>query len=120
MTVRLPARIPLLLALVLSAGCGRPIPKNDPSVTDPEKIFEVQCARCHARAGEPGGPNYGGSTGPPLAKIGSATGMSAEFLAEYIKNPKSKKTVSGVMPAFGDVLTDEQIQAVAEWLSKKK
>jgi len=58
--------------------------------------------------------------GPPLAKIGSASGMTAEYIAEYVRNPKAKKNVSGVMPAFGDVLTDEQIKAVAEWLSKKK
>ncbi|HUR53473.1 MAG TPA: c-type cytochrome [Gemmataceae bacterium] len=115
------ARPSLAAVLILvAAGCGRPVPKNDPSVTDPEQLFQIQCARCHARTGEPGGPQYGGSMGPPLAKIGSASGMSAEYIAEYIRDPKKKKSVSGVMPAFGGVLTDEQIRAVAEWLSKKK
>lgn len=113
-------RFPLLVLLFATAGCGRPVPKNDPAVTDPEQIFQTQCARCHARAGQPGGPQYGGSMGPPLSKIGAATGMSAAFLAEYIRDPKSKKSVSGVMPAFGGVLTDEQINALAEWLSQKK
>ena len=114
-------RLSLFAVLILSAvGCGRPIPKNDPSVTDPEQIFQIQCARCHARSGEPGGPPYGGSMGPPLAKIGSATGMTAEYIAEYIRDPKSKKSVSGVMPAFGEVLTDEQIQSLAAWLATKK
>jgi cytochrome c553 len=115
------ARPFLTAVLILAvAGCGRPVPKNDPSVTDPEQLFQIQCARCHARTGEPGGPEYGGSMGPPLAKIGAASGMSAEYIAEYIRDPKKKKSVSGVMPAFGEVLTDEQIRSIAAWLAAKK
>lgn len=108
------------LVFLLAAGCSPSVPKVDPGVTDPEELFQIQCARCHARAGEPGGPNYGGSTGPPLAKIGSATGMTAEYLAEYIRDPSTKRQVSGVMPAFGGKLTDEQIKALAAWLANKK
>ena len=113
-------RLPLFVVLILAAGCGPSGPKVDPNMTDPEALFEAQCARCHARAGQTGGPKYGGSIGPPLAKIGSATGMSAEYLAEYIRDPKTKRQVSGVMPAFGDKLTAEQIQALATWLAAKK
>ena len=114
-------RFPLFAILVLTAaGCGRPVPKTDPSVTDPDELYQTHCARCHARRGEPGGPEYGGSIGPPLGKIGSATGMTAEYLAEYIADSKQKRKVSGMMPAFGGKLTDEQIKALAGWLAAKK
>jgi mono/diheme cytochrome c family protein len=97
------------------AGCG----KGDPSEGGPKATFDRHCASCHARAGEPGGPSRGGSKGPDLSKVGAAPGHTAEWLADYIRDPKSKRAESK-MPAFGSKLTDAQIKELAEWLAAQK
>jgi mono/diheme cytochrome c family protein len=87
---------------------------------DPEALYQYHCAKCHARAGEPGGPTMGGSKGPDLTHIGSATGMNVEWFTDYIRNPKSRRPDARLMPAFGDKMTDEQIRSLAAWLAAKK
>jgi len=108
----------LLAGLVgIVAGCSKPA---GPTTTNPEELYLHYCAECHARAGEPGGPNLGGSKGPDLSHIGSATGMTVDWFTEYISNPQSKRPMVRIMPAFGDKMTPEQIRAIAEWLAAKK
>jgi mono/diheme cytochrome c family protein len=109
---------PVLLAgmVFVLAGCG----PEKPVAAGPEGLYEVHCARCHARAGEPGGPRLGGSKGPDLTHIGSAKGMTKEWLADYIRDPNSKRPDQRTMPAFGDKMSDEQIRSLAEWLAAKK
>jgi len=111
--------VPLLLsvsALVLS-GCSEPV---GPAGTDPEPLYQFHCAKCHARAGEPNGPNLGGSKGPDLSHIGSASGMTVDWLTEYITEPQSKRPKVRVMPAFGGKMSQEQIRSLSEWLAAKK
>jgi mono/diheme cytochrome c family protein len=96
-------------------GCG---PKPDPNETSPQALYEQHCAKCHARAGQPGGPGIGGSRGPDLSKIGRE--RDAKWLADYIRNPKSVKPEARLMPAFEGVLTDAQIQALADQLAAQK
>ena len=106
-----------VLFLILVVGCGKP---DAPATTDPKVLFDFHCARCHAQAGEPGGPGVGGSKGPNLTHVGSGTGMTAEWIAAYVRDPKSKRPDAKLMPAFGETLTDEQIRSLAEWLAAKK
>jgi mono/diheme cytochrome c family protein len=80
----------------------------------------MHCAKCHARAGEPGGPDIGGSRGPDLSKIGGNRDRNAEWFAMWIRDPKSVKPDAKLMPAFKDKLTEEQIRELAEWLAAKK
>ncbi len=105
----------LFVCFCALSGCGT---KPDPAETSPQVLYDQHCAKCHARAGEPGGPGIGGSRGPNLTKIG--TERDAEWLTAYIRDPKSKKPDPKLMPAFGGTLTDEQIRALAEWLAAKK
>src|SRR5687767_14720572 len=105
---------PLLFATACAlAGCGQRTAKQDPSVTDPQVLYDTQCARCHARAGEPGGPRTGGSKGPDLRHVKSQPEMTVDWLADYIREPKSRRPDAKLMPAFGDTLTDEQIRSLA-------
>jgi mono/diheme cytochrome c family protein len=97
-------------------GCG----PSKPTTTDPQVLYDFHCARCHARAGEPGGPSLGGSVGPDLSHVGSGRGMTAEWIAAYIRNPKSMRPDARVMPAFEGEMTEEQIRSLAESLAKKK
>lgn len=108
----------VLVACVLSVfGCG----KGDPGEGGPKVTYDKHCAGCHARAGEPGGPNPGyGSRGPDLSKVGANPTHTAEWLADYIRDPKSKRPDAKLMPAFGGKLTEAQIKELAEWLAAKK
>lgn len=114
---RLSVAASLCLSVVALTGCGEP---PGPAGTDPEALYQHHCAKCHARAGQPGGPTLGGSKGPDLSHIGSATGMTADWIAAYVANPKSMRPDARLMPAFGDKMTPEQIRALAEWLAAKK
>ncbi|MBY0456519.1 MAG: cytochrome c [Gemmataceae bacterium] len=100
------------------AGCSNDQPKPSPGERAPEVLFEQHCAKCHARAGQPGGPRIGGSRGPDLAKIGNH--FDADYLTAYIREPKSVRPDAKLMPAFGGVLTDEQIRILAEYLAARK
>jgi mono/diheme cytochrome c family protein len=109
--------LPLAVAglLGLLAGCDSRKPPPGPA-----GLFEVHCARCHAQAGEPGGPGIGGSTGPDLSKITARPGRTAEYLANFIRDPKSVDPDAKIMPAFADTLTEDEIKSLAEWLAAKK
>lgn len=97
-------------------GCG----KSAPVAAGPQGTYDQHCAQCHAQAGQPGGPGVGGSRGPNLAKIGAEPGRTAEYLAAYIRDPRSAKSGTKLMPAFGDKLSDAQIKELAEWLAARK
>lgn len=100
-------------------GCGGP--KTDPGETSPAVLYDQHCAKCHARAGQPGGPNLGGSRGPDISKIGKE--RDAAWLADYIRNPLSVKPGAQgarLMPAFEGTLTDAQIRSLADHLAAQK
>jgi mono/diheme cytochrome c family protein len=109
-------RFALTFALVALAGCG----DSQPPAPGPQGTYDRHCAECHAQAGEPGGPGVGGSRGPNLSKIAERPGRTAEWLAEYIRDPKTAKPGAKLMPAFGDKLSAAQIKELAEWLAAKK
>jgi mono/diheme cytochrome c family protein len=83
----------------IPAVCGA---GGDVETTDGEAIFNQSCASCHtfAAAGSSGtiGPNLDDSQ------------VSLEQAIEQIRNG------GGQMPAFGDQFTDEQIEAVAQYI----
>jgi len=97
-------------------GCGH----SKSTTTSPDALYLENCARCHARAGEPGGPSMGGSRGPDLSHIGSAKGMTVEWLSDYIRDPRSVRPDAKMMPAFKDDLSEEQIRSLAESLAARK
>jgi mono/diheme cytochrome c family protein len=97
------------------AGCG----KGDPAESGPKVTFNLHCARCHAQAGEPGGPDRGSSKGPNLNKIGAEPNRTADWLADYIRDPKSKRA-DAKMPGFAGKITDAQVKELADWLAAKK
>ncbi|MNZ86013.1 Cytochrome c-551 precursor [compost metagenome] len=93
------------LLLVLT-GCGEG--KNE--LNGPTKtmaVYKANCVSCH-------GSELQGRVGPNtnLQKVGAR--MSAADITEQIEQGE------GSMPAFKDRLTEEEIGALAEWLSGKK
>lgn len=100
-------------------GCGGS--KVDaPAIKDPKQLFQMHCSKCHAQAGEPGGPGLGSSKGPNLTHIGSEPGHTAEWFAKFIRDPKSVRADAKLMPKFEGVLKDEEIETLAQYLATKK
>lgn len=116
MTRRLTSITILAILPFAFLGCG----PSKPASSEPQALYDFHCARCHARAGEPGGPSLGGSVGPDLSHVGSNRGMTADWLAAYIRNPKSMRPDAKVMPAFEEKMTEAEIRTMAEWLANKK
>lgn len=104
------------IVFVALVGCGK---SNTHPPGSPQALFDQHCARCHAQAGEPGGPRIGSSKGPNLAHIGSEPGHTATWLADYIRDPTSKRR-DAKMPGFADTLKEEEIRALAEYLAGMK
>lgn len=107
--------VALVYLVCASWGCGS---KEQPA-SGPKGLFDQHCARCHAQAGEPGGPGVGSSKGPSLAHIGSEPNRTADWLADYIRDPQRKRP-DAKMPKFEGKLTDEEIRSLAEYLAAMK
>jgi mono/diheme cytochrome c family protein len=105
----------LFLCAILT-GCGG---GGEPAASGPKGLFDTHCAKCHAQAGQPGGPGIGSSKGPNLAKIGAEPGRTADSIADYIRDPKSKNPKT-MMPKFAGTLKDEDIRSLAEYLAAMK
>jgi cytochrome c oxidase subunit 2 len=65
-----------------------------------EDVYNSNCARCH-------GPDGEGGTGPELGGGAVAENMSLEEQIDVITNGR------GGMPAWGDELSESEIEAVA-------
>lgn len=78
------------------------IEADDPAFS----IVESQCIGCHAS-------DLNGASGPALLGIGNR--LSSEEIAEIITHGKN----NGSMPAFEGTLSTDEINQLAEWLSKQ-
>jgi len=82
-------------------------------------VFEARCASCHGAAGE-GGSGYALADGEVLATFPTAaaqimwvaTGSDGVGLGNPYGDPARGRIVDGGMPAWGDVLTTEEIIGV--------
>jgi mono/diheme cytochrome c family protein len=105
----------LVVLFCALSGCG----KSEPAATGPKGLYDVHCAKCHAQAGEPGGPDRGSSKGTDLTHIGRQPNRTADYLADYIRDPASKNP-DAKMPGFRGTLSDDEIRSLAEYLAAKK
>ena len=84
------------------------LPADDEGLRTGAQIFaEAGCLNCHTYAGQ-------GAAGPGPELTDAGTRLDPETIAETITNGR------GGMPAFGDALTDEQIQNIATFLEASK
>ncbi|MCA0987936.1 cytochrome c oxidase subunit II [Guptibacillus algicola] len=84
-----------------------------------EELFAKSCIGCHAVGGE------GGNTGPNLTNFGDREMVAGilehtdENIKGWIANPGEYKPGNN-MPAFGDQLNDEELDALVEYLNGLK
>jgi hypothetical protein len=95
---------------LLWVGEGRPneVPELEgillaPGVNDPEALYDIACSDCHGRNGE---------------------GLSAVSLVDYELNERYvylvtlRGSIPSGMPSFKDQLTNEQIEIIAEYVTR--
>jgi len=133
------------IGLGLSAGCKKTDPtsappnqqmdfgtapqfdaESGPHAAGKKAMVASGCFRCHAvngarASGAPGGPPGGmmGGRGPDLGKAGRDSEHTVAWLAEFIKNPRSKKPEARMPPQEGR-LSDGDLKAIAEYLASLK
>jgi mono/diheme cytochrome c family protein len=98
----------VLATSLMAVGCGggdddSSVP-SDPVLAQGRDVYRSQCAQCHGSRG-------GGGSGVKLAGVVAASYPNFEDHVAVIRDGKG----SGRMPAFGDRLSPEEIEAVARW-----
>jgi ubiquinol-cytochrome c reductase cytochrome b subunit len=86
-----------------------------PRVTDDERLavttFANMCAGCHRIAGE------GGESGPDLSRVGAR--RDAAGIKRIVRDPTGDFPDT-MMPPFGERLSEQQINALAQYLAKRR
>lgn len=116
-----------VMLLFVLAGCERG-PATAGRVTDPqvlaqgERIFQANCASCHGTQAQ-GAPNWEqpGADGkyppPPLDGSAHAWHHPRNALRQVIKHGTVR--IGGNMPAWGEKLSEAEIDAVIAWLQSR-
>ena len=86
-----------------------------PQVNDEERLatttFSNMCVACHKVSGE------GGESAPDLTHVGSRRDAAA--IKRIIKDPTSEFPDT-MMPPFGERLSEQQINALAQYLARRR
>ena len=92
----------------LGAGDLPPSPPPDPVAA---QVFARYCVGCHVIDGD------GGTDGPDLSRAGRE--RSREWLRRWIAQPTEVKADTE-MPAFGKRLHPEELDAIADYLARRR
>jgi ubiquinol-cytochrome c reductase cytochrome b subunit len=101
-----------VLAYMHKVRAGSKGPDVSPQAATASRVFATRCANCHRVDGE-GDPAAGGD----LSYIGRE--HDAKWLREWITDPAMIDELAE-MPAFGDRLSDEEMDAIVGYLAKRK
>lgn len=101
----------LLATIVFACGGGEDAPSEKPmaktekkaeKAINAKKIWKVRCIACHGVNGD-------------MGTNGAANLQEAESSLEYRINMIKNGSESGVMTAFGEILSEEEIEAMAKY-----
>ncbi|MER2089220.1 MAG: cytochrome c, partial [Sporosarcina sp.] len=82
-----------------------------------EELFQQSCIGCHATSAV----GESGAVGPNLASFGDRNRIAGfmdhdqESLVEWLSDTQEHKP-GNLMPSFGEQLSDEELNAIAEYL----
>jgi mono/diheme cytochrome c family protein len=103
------------MAPVASAAAGA-MAKNPVAASDGAKVYATNCASCHQATGQGVADTF-----PPLAGNPAVTGDATKVIG-FVKNGLNGKievkghTYNGMMPAWGQQLSDGDIAAVVTYI----
>jgi mono/diheme cytochrome c family protein len=88
---------------------------DPPQIAEDERLaaitFSTACAGCHKVAGE------GGESGPDLSHVGGRRDPAS--IKRIIRDPTSEYPDT-MMPPFGERLSEQQVNALVQYLSKRR
>ena len=90
---------------------GVAVPAVDDETRIASRVIGRYCANCHIIDGE------GSSIGPDLTRIGAQ--RDAQYLHDWITQPDAVDPLAN-MPAFGEVLTPDEMTVVVKYLAARK
>ena len=90
---------------------GVAVPVVDDETRIASRVIGRYCANCHMIDGE------GSSIGPDLTRIGAQ--RDAQYLHDWITQPDAVDPLAN-MPAFGEVLTPEEMAVTVKYLAARK
>jgi mono/diheme cytochrome c family protein len=108
----------VIVALIFCAGaaaCARPAPAAERTEVDARPLFAQACAKCHAADGTGGLPMV--ANGPRPMDLTAAEWQRSRSDAELVATVRDGR---GAMPPFKDVLSGEQITALAAYVRTLK
>ncbi|MDH4261643.1 MAG: cytochrome c [Spirochaetia bacterium] len=88
--------------------------KADESIENGKNIYEANCSACHGISGEGDGP--GAAALNPKPRNYKKDGFKYGSSIEEVKRTINEGLEGTAMPSWAEVLTDEQITQVAEYV----
>ena len=111
-------RLVRAVALMMCTGvgaCSRSAPAAERAAIDAPALFSQACARCHGADGTGGLPSV--ANGPRPTDLTAAEWQQTRSDADLAAAIRSGR---GAMPPFEDVLTSDQIAALAAYVRTLK
>jgi ubiquinol-cytochrome c reductase cytochrome b subunit len=100
-----------IIALMKKIRAGAPPPVMPEAERVASLVLGRHCASCHMIDGE------GGSAAPDLTRVGAQ--KDATWLHDWITSPESVDG-NATMPAFGEILSSEEMNAIVSYLAARK
>jgi len=83
---------------------------------DAKALYEKSCVSCHGVSGKGDGPTGKALKPPPQDFAAALKGKSDADIAKVIKEGGKAVGKSAMMPAYGSKMSDDQIQAVTQYV----
>jgi mono/diheme cytochrome c family protein len=105
-------RFAMLSLAVMTAGCGG---WSATDSTDGAEVFKAVCANCHGPEGKPDP----GTVARIHPRDFTAAAFKERVTPALVENQVRKGSDNKLMPPFQGVLKDDQIKAVAAYVSQR-
>jgi mono/diheme cytochrome c family protein len=100
-----------VLSYMEKVRVGAPVPQVSEQMRTVSVILGRYCANCHMIDGD------GASSAPDLSRAGAS--RDREWLHQWITSPEDVDPFAS-MPAFGGALTADEMNALVDYLSRRK
>jgi mono/diheme cytochrome c family protein len=103
-------------AIAMSSALFASVVVSAAYAADGKPLYEKSCVGCHGASGKGDGPAGKALKPPPQDFAAVLKGKSEADIAKVIKEGGKAVGKSAMMPAYGSKLSDDQIQAVTQYV----